>query len=197
MLDALDYYEHAPSVFCVTGYCFPLIKGGYPYDTVMYNRFCSYGWASWSNRVKHVHWDKEYLSRIIDNVPGFKNHLNKTGMDLFRMVKKQINGTISTWDIQMQVYVALNNMKVVYPVLSKASNIGFGKGSTNTFGVNYLKTITDTGERRVFRFCNPSVVAPGIQRQLKRPYGLPALATRKVLNTMIGVAGRVRSFVNL
>lgn len=196
MLDALDFYRDEPSVFCVTGYCFPLRKNGYPYDTVMYNRFCSYGWASWSDRVKQVKWDKETLIRIVHTSPGFKRHLNKTGMDLFRMVKKQINGTISTWDIQMQVHVALNNFKVVYPVLSKTSNIGFGAGSTNTFGVDYLKTITDPGDKRAFRFCSPFVVAPGLQKQLKRPYGLPALATRKVLNTMIQMAGKVKSFMS-
>lgn len=191
MLDALDYYSQEPSVFCISGYCFPLRKSGYPYDTVMYNRFCSYGWASWSDRVRPVKWDRDSLQQVMVNSPGFKRHLNKTGMDLSRMVEKQINGTISTWDIQMQVHVALHNLQVVYPVVSKTSNIGFGKDSTNTFGIDYLKTVMDAGEKRSFRFCSPFVVAPGIQRQLKKPYGLPALATRKVLNTLISVAGRL------
>jgi hypothetical protein len=133
----------------------------------------------------------------VNTSPGFKQHLNETGMDLYRMVKKQITGVISTWDIQMQVHVALNNFKVVYPVLSKTSNIGFGAGSTNTFGVDYLKTITDPGDKRSFRFCSPFVVAPGLRKQLKQPYGLPALATRKVLNTMIQVAGKVKTFMSV
>ena len=32
--------------------------------------------------------------------------------------------------------------------------------------------------------------------QLKRPYGLPALARRKVINTMISMAGKVKSFMS-
>ncbi len=190
MLLALDYYQAESTVFCVTGYCFPLKKSGYPFDTVMYDRFCSYGWASWSEKVKTVKWDNAALQDIIQASPAFKRLLNKTGMDLYRMLKKQINGTISTWDIQMQVHVAINHYKVVYPVISKTSNIGFDQESTNTFGVNYLRTITDSTGKRNFIFCDASTIAPNIRRQLKKPYGLPALASRKIRNTLIGLAGK-------
>ena len=69
-------------------------------------------------------------------------------MDLFRMLKKQIDGTISTWDIQMQVHVARNKMKVVYPIISKGKNIGFDNESTNTFGIDYLQTPQDNSGQK-------------------------------------------------
>jgi len=87
--------------------------------------------------------------------------------------------------VQMQVHVAKHNMKVVYPVVSKAHNIGFDNESTNTFGLDYLKTITDTGDKRHFNFCPVNVIEPYLQKQLKKPYGLPALATRKIINSLI------------
>lgn len=192
MLDALNHYENELSVFCITGYCFPIHKNGYSFDTMVYTRFCSYGWASWSNRVNQVIWDKQELIRLMKTSPDFKNRLNKEGMDLFRMLKKQVLGTISTWDIQMQVHVAENRMKVIYPVLSKTKNIGFDNESTNTFGIDYLQTVTDHGDKRNFHFCPVDLEEPFLQKQLKRPYGLPALASRKLINTVIKLANRVK-----
>jgi hypothetical protein len=193
LLDALAFYKSNKSVFCVTGFCFPLNKEDYPYDTVVYNRFCSYGWASWSDRVSKVVWDKEGLNRLTKSSRNFKKRLNAEGMDLYRMLKKQIKGTISTWDIQMQVHVAEHRMKVIYPIISKATNIGFDSESTNTFGIDYLKTPQDTGSKRAFSFCDVDLIVPRLQKQLKKPYSLPSLAIRKIINTMIKLSSKVKS----
>ena len=106
-------------------------------------------------------------------------------MDLYRMVKKEINGTISTWDIQMQVHVSEHQFKVIYPIISKGTNIGFDNESTNTFGIDYLQTPQDPGIKREFKFCGVDVINPSLQKQLKKPYSLPSLVKRKVLNTLI------------
>ena len=185
LLDALDFYKNEKSVFCVTGFAFPLEIGNYPFDTIMANRFCSYGWGSWGDRVKNVVWDKAGLQKIVQTSPNFKNRLNQEGMDLYRMVLKEINGTISTWDIQMQVHVSENRYQVVYPIISKGKNIGFDEESTNTFGVDYLQTPQDLGIKRTFKFCPVDVIEPNLQKQLKKPYSLPVLAKRKIMNDLI------------
>ncbi len=192
LLDGLDFYKNEKSVFCVTGFAFPLKIGSYPYDTIIANRFCSYGWASWSDRVKHVVWDKEGLQKIVNTSPNFKTRLNKEGMDLYRMVLKEIDGTISTWDIQMQVHVSENQFKVVYPIISKGTNIGFDQESTNTFGIDYLQTPQDPGTKREFKFCPAGLIEPSLQKQLKRPYSLPVLAKRKILNDLIKLGSKFK-----
>jgi hypothetical protein len=185
MLDSLAFYKNEPSIFTISGYAFPLKVAGYEYDTVIHSRFSCYGWASWSNRVQNVIWDKTQLEHIRKTSPRFKARLDKEGMDLYRILKKQLNGTISTWDIQMQVQVAENNLKVVYPIISKASNIGFDNESTNQFGIDFLKTPTDPGNQRSFRFCPVNTEEPSLVRQLRKPFSFPALATRKIINTVI------------
>lgn len=185
MLDSLAFYKNEPSVFTISGYAFPLKVAGYEYDTVIHTRFSCYGWASWSNRVQDVIWDKTQLEEIRRTSPRFKSRLDKEGMDLYRILKKQLNGTISTWDIQMQVHVAENNLKVVYPIISKASNIGFDNESTNQFGIDFLKTPTDPGHQRSFKFCPVNTKEPSLIRQLRKPFSFPALATRKIINTVI------------
>ncbi len=191
LLDGLDFYKNERSVFCVTGFCFPLKINNYPYDSIIANRFCSYGWASWADRVKDVIWDKQGLSNLIRTSPNFKSRLNSEGMDLYRMVKKEINGAISTWDIQMQVHVSEHRLKVVYPIISKGTNIGFDQESTNTFGIDYLQTPQDPGTKREFNFCGVDVIEPGLQKQLKKPYGLPSLVKRKILNTLIKIMSQL------
>lgn len=192
LLNALDFYKGQKSVFCVTGFAFPLKLGNYPYDTIIANRFCSYGWASWGDRVKNVVWHKEGLTEISNNSQGFKKRLNREGMDLYRLVKKEINGTISTWDIQMQVHVSEHRLKVVYPIISKGTNIGFDQESTNTFGIDYLQTPQDPGTKREFKFCNVDIIEPYLQKQLKKPYSLPSLVKRKVLNTLIKIGSQLK-----
>ncbi|MCY7420505.1 MAG: hypothetical protein LH478_02050 [Chitinophagaceae bacterium] len=184
LLSGLEFYKNDPSVFCITGFCFPINVRDYEFDSIVHKRFCSYGWASWSNRVKNVHFEKEYLEECM-RTPGFIFNLNSEGKDLSRMVSKQIKGVISTWDIQMQVHVAVNNLKVIYPIISKGHNIGFDKESTNTFGLDYLKTTLDDGYQRTFNFCLANYEVPYLQRELRKPYSLPSLASRKIINTVI------------
>ena len=184
LLDGLDYYRDEKSIFCVTGFSYPISKGDYPYDSVVFNRFCSYGWASWASKVKEVIWDRKELVNLMESSQGFKQRLNSEGHDLYRMLKKQLNGTISTWDIQMQVHVSENRMKVIYPVISKTSNIGFDNESTNTFGVDFTRTPQDKGDQRNFTFCDVNIIAPKLQKQLKKPFSFPELVRRKLINTI-------------
>lgn len=192
LLDALAFYKNESSVFAITGYCFPLEIEAYPYDSIVHKRFCSYGWASWANRVAPVKWDAKSLQHIADTVPYFKKKLNSEGMDLHRMMLKQISGKISTWDIQMQVQVAVNNMNVIYPVISKTTNIGFDTESTNTFGIDYLQTPLDSGEKRSFNFCKVDMANSELSRQLKKPYSFTSLASRKIVNTLIKYTNKVK-----
>lgn len=190
--DALEFYRDQKSVFCVTGYVYPVKAANYPYDTIVYKRFCSYGWGGWGDRFKNVIWDHDQLNTLMNTSPGFKARLNAEGYDLVRMLKKQISGKISTWDIQMQVHVAENRLKVIYPVLSKVNNIGFDEESTNTFGINYLITPIDDGSQREFKFCDAEMIVPELQKQIKKPFSLPQLVKRKIINTVIKVTNQVK-----
>lgn len=192
LMDGLDFYRKDKSVFCITAYVFPITNKQYPYDTIVYKRFCSYGWAGWSDRFKTVIWDERELNELMHTSPGFKKRLNAEGYDLVRMLKKQIAGTISTWDIQLQAHVAENRLKVIYPILSKVSNIGFDEESTNTYGINYLVTPIDKGVKRKFNFCSSDYIVPELQAQIKKPYGLKSLITRKLINEFLKATNRVK-----
>lgn len=192
LLDALTFYKQDKSVFCVTAYVFPIKSKDYKYDTIVYKRFCSYGWGGWGNRFNAVIWDENQLERLMNTSPGFKKRLNAEGYDLVRMLKKQISGKISTWDIQMQTHVAENRLKVIYPTLSKVSNIGFDEESTNTSGVNYLVTPVDDGKQRTFRFSPPTNILPELQTQIKAPYSYKTLVIRKLRNEFIKLTNSIK-----
>lgn len=190
--DALDFYRPKKSVFCITAYVYPINTTDYPFDSVIYKRFCSYGWAGWSDRFPGIVWKEQALQQKIDSDRTFLKRLNAEGYDLGRMLKKQISGKISTWDVQLQVHIAEHRLKVVYPVLSKVTNIGFDEESTNTFGINFLITPLDKGQRRKFKFCEEGLIVPSIQKQIKKPFSLPALITRKLTNEFIKATKQVK-----
>ncbi|MEJ7556670.1 MAG: glycosyltransferase [Pedobacter sp.] len=192
LTDALEFYKSDKTVFCVTAYVFPLKTENYPYDTIVYKRFCSYGWAGWADRFGDVIWDEEELRQLMETSPGFTKRLNAEGHDLGRMLVKQIKGKISTWDIQMQTHVSENRLKVIYPTLSKVSNIGFDEESTNTSGINYLITPVDKGIKRVFNFCKSDYVVPALQAQIKQPYSYKTLVIRKLRNELIKLTNSVK-----
>ena len=185
LLDALDFYRESKNVFCITGFVTPVKTTNYPYDSIVYKRFCSSGWGSWSNKFTNVIWDEKDLQRLIDTSPGFMKRLNAEGRDLGRMIKKQISGEISTWDVQLQVHIAENRLKVIYPVISKTKNIGFDNESTNNFGVDFLKTSIDNSNKREFKFCKANFIVPGLEKQIKKTFSLPALVARKLTNELI------------
>lgn len=197
MIDALQFYKREKSVFCITGYVFPLTISDYAFDTVVYKRFCSYGWASWSDRLVSVKWDEVELRKLLYNSKGFTSRLNQEGNDLIRMLKKQLSGKISTWDIQMQVHVAENRLKVIYPAVSKVTNIGFDSESTNTFGINYLTTPLDSGSQRTFNFCHADLINFNLQSQIKKPYSLKALVIRKLINECIAYTNKLKRVMKL
>jgi glycosyltransferase involved in cell wall biosynthesis len=192
LTDALEFYKDDKSVFCVTAYVFPIKATDYPYDTIVYKRFCSYGWGGWGDRFTNVIWDNEELRQLMLTSPGFNKRLNAEGHDLVRMLVKQINGKISTWDIQMQVHVAENRLKVIYPTLSKVSNIGFDEESTNTSGVNYLITPIDKGVKRIFKYCKSDYIVSNLQAQIKQPYSYKTLVVRKLRNEFIKLTNSVK-----
>jgi hypothetical protein len=182
LLDALEYYREDQSVFCVTGFVYPVNSSEYYYDTIVYQRFCSYGWAGWSNRFDNVVWEEAALDEMMRTRRGFKQRLNAEGYDLSRLLKKQISGKISTWDVQLQVHIAENHLKVIYPCLSKVNNIGIDDESTNTFGVNWMETPIDPGDKRDFMFCKSNLIMPDLQKQIKHPFSLTQLVRRKLIN---------------
>ena len=98
--------------------------------------------------------------------------------------------------MQLQVHVAENRLKVIYPVLSKVKNIGFDEESTNTFGVNYLVSPFDDGAQREFKFCNAEMIVPELQKQIKKPYSLPQLIKRKIINSIIKTTRQVKQAFN-
>lgn len=192
LLDALVFYRNEQSVFCITAYVYPVKVKHYPYDTIVYKRFCSYGWAGWANRFQNIIWEERELQQLMETSPGFKRRLNAEGYDLVRMLKKQISGEISTWDVQLQVHVAQHQLKVIYPVLSKVNNIGFDEESTNTFGIDFLTTPFDDGHKRNFLFCSANFILPDLQKQIKKPFSLKELISRKLINTTIKLARQVK-----
>jgi len=165
MNQALINYEKSPSIISISGFSFVnKIPNNYKYDVYFTKRSWSWGWATWSNKVKDIDWLVSDF-HVLEQNKELQNKFNKGGSDLYNMLKKTMQGKIRAWDIRFFYHQFKHDYLTAYPVISKTINIGFGENATNTFGYNRYKTTLDTSNRNSFSFCNQIFIEPVIDKQ--------------------------------
>lgn len=154
MNDALNFYKPFTNIISVNGFNyikkFPI---DYDFDTYLSKRSWSWGWGSWSNRIKNVDWEVKDFNEFITN-KRLQNQFNKGGSDLTKMLIETMTGKIRTWDIRLFYHQFKYNLLSVYPIISKSTNIGFNQNATHTFGYNRYKGNIDNGDFRMYNFTN-------------------------------------------
>ncbi|MEP7279958.1 MAG: hypothetical protein ABI813_15020, partial [Bacteroidota bacterium] len=151
MNQSLSYYENHPGVLSISGFAFVNnIPVSYPYDAYFTYRSWSWGWASWSSKIKQVDWEVTDFDAFAAD-KKMQSRFNKTGgSDLTRMLLHTMEGKIRAWDIRLFYYQFKHKLVTLYPVTSKTINIGFTKEGSNTFGYNRYKPILDTSNKKLF-----------------------------------------------
>jgi len=154
MNQALLKYEKSPTIISISGFSFVNnIPNNYNYDVYFTKRSWSWGWATWSSKVKDIDWRVSDF-HIIENNKALQYKFNRGGSDLYNMLRKTMQGKIRAWDVRFFYHQFKNNYITVYPTISKTINIGFGDNATNTFGYNRYKTTLDTSNSKIFKFCD-------------------------------------------
>ncbi|NUU95815.1 sugar transferase [Marinitoga sp. 1135] len=135
MNKALDYYEKSEKIWSISGFTYPIENPkNYSYDTYLFYRCSSWGWATWKDRWDKTDWDVKDFSNFKDN-KLLQNKFNRGGYDLSNMLKAQMEGKIDSWAIRWCYSESKYDMLTVYPVKSKIKNIGFD-GTGVHCGVN-------------------------------------------------------------
>ncbi len=131
MNKALEYYKNQTNIFSISSYCAPIrIPADYTFDTFLFNRINSWGWACWQDRWDTVDWEMSYFEKFIKDKKKRKE-FSKGGLDLNIMLLKQFTGKIDSWAIRFN-YAGFEQKKyTVYPVVTKVLNIGADGSGTN------------------------------------------------------------------
>lgn len=135
----LDSYKDNEKIMSVTSYNYPYktvnIPDGYRFDNYFSGRPCSWGWATWKDRWNSVKWDGDIYQEYINN-KNIQNDFKKySGVDIDRMLKKQLSGEIDSWAVRFVFNCFIQKKLASYPTSSYITNIG-SDGSGTHKGLN-------------------------------------------------------------
>lgn len=122
MNDALEIYKDVSKVMHISAYMFPL-KEEFP-ETFFYRGTTCWGWGTWKGS-----WDK-FDSDGKRLAEEFKSKNSKFEFDIqggnafYKMLKKQIAGSVDSWAIRWYASVFLDRGLCLHPGRSLVKNIG-------------------------------------------------------------------------
>lgn len=134
MNNSLKEFKSNNDIFSITGYSFK--NNINSNDIYVFNRFMSWGWATWRERWQSVNFD--YSKNDIPFLKQEKSKINLAGEDLIDMYIAQIENRIDSWAVRFAVGQCLNNGLTIYPKYSLVDNIGFDKEATHTKRFNSI-----------------------------------------------------------
>lgn len=118
-----------------------------------------WGWATWrrawQNMDLNMNWrTTECNSSVIENM-GYRSCDLKYWRYRIKLIDQNL---VSAWDWQWYFTLASQNQLSIFPKVSLISNIGFGKGSTHTWGKNQKKYMAS--KKLQFPLIHPHLVLP-------------------------------------
>lgn len=151
MNESLIQFKSNNNIFSITGYSFKnKINSN---DIYVFNRFMSWGWATWKNRWNSINFN--YSKSDIPLLLQEKRKINLAGEDLIDMYTAQIEKRIDSWAVRFAIGQCLNNGLTIYPRYSLVDNIGFDNEATHTKRFN---SIYITSLKKNFKPVNFSLV---------------------------------------
>jgi len=136
MNSMLELYENEPKIFSISGFGLKIkVPLNYKADVYCNLRPSSWGWATWMDRWKTVDWkvsDWPILKNDYKQIRSF----NKSGSDLFNMLKGSIEGNNDSWYIRFAYSQFKQGKYSISPVKSLVRNEGFIANSTHCDAYN-------------------------------------------------------------
>lgn len=132
MNDALDFYEADQTVGSISGFC-PLKAPppGYTADVMRVPRNCSTGWATWADRWREVDWTAADAPRLYRD-PAFRKRFNAAGSDRVDRLRRQMQGTVSSWSIRFGLWQAASGRDTIFSSVNRLVNSGYDGSGVNT-----------------------------------------------------------------
>ena len=118
------------------------IPKNYNKDVFIFYRACSWGWAIWKNEWNVIDFNITKNHEIFKN-ESLQNKFNRSGDDLFDMLKMQMEGKINSWAIRFTFSHSLHNKYALFPSKSLVQNIGHDGSGVHSIPSNIWDRILD------------------------------------------------------
>lgn len=157
MNGAMNFYEGNETIWGVTGYTYPFRRlKEYSHDCYLSYRISSWGWGTWKDRWETVDWEvKDYKELFYK--PWRWIRFNRGGNDLFRMLRRQMQGKRDSWAIRFCYAQSRQNKYAVYPSKTLLVNEGFDGLGTHCEPDARFKDAKIDNETQNFKFENLKV----------------------------------------
>lgn len=146
MEQCFEKYEQNKSVFCVSGYSWPVLMEESQYDVYGCGRISSWGWGTWKDRWEKYNSDYDIIKRLKREKVKSRN-LAMWGNDCEKMFLDKMSGNNDSWAVYWALIVIENEGICINPYDSLIQNIGLDGtgvhcGKTERFQVafsNHMK----------------------------------------------------------
>ena len=143
MNQALIFYRNHETILSVSAFSYLRPPKKYKWDVYFTGRTNSWGWGSWSDRIKNVDWEIEDKKLFLKN-KRIQKKFNFWGSDRSNLLKKTLLRKLRAWDIRIDYHAFKFGFYTVYPTKNLVQNIGFTKEATNTTGYNRFNVKIET-----------------------------------------------------
>lgn len=148
MNDALNVYKNSYDIWSISGYNPPIIiPESYEEQVYLSYRASSWGWATWKDRWKKNDWEIKDFRNFSKNKTQIEQ-FNRGGLDMFSMLRDQMDGKLDSWAIRWCYNQFKNNSFCIYPVKSKVRNIGTDASGIHCGVRKKYDVKIDTGEKK-------------------------------------------------
>lgn len=170
---ALDFYSDDPSIFQISGYRPPIsISAKNEKDVFFVPRICSWGWAIWKDRWNQIDWTLKDMDILLKNRQS-RSLFSLAGKDKISVLIGAKSGINDVWAIIAEYSRFMrNNSLVVYPVISKAGNIGSDGTGTHGDKRNKFDVPLDTSESQDFKFNEETVMDTMETKEFEKFYSI-------------------------
>lgn len=173
MNQALKFYENDLSILSISGYTLNLKSLPNDRDYYFGYRASSWGWGCWKDRWDKIDWNvSDYDSFIKEK--SKKKDFKRGGSDMLRMLKNYKMGIIDSWAIRFCYHQFKNDLKTVFPSISKVQSIGFSEEATHTNGTKRFITELDSGKKRKFKFQKFKNVDNQLAKEFRNKFSVKA-----------------------
>tara|TARA_B100000963_G_C22639349_1_gene679507 strand:+ start:1936 stop:2787 length:852 start_codon:yes stop_codon:yes gene_type:complete len=166
MNKSLKEFKSNKKIFSITGYSFKNNLNSN--DVYVFNRFMSWGWATWKNRWGNINFN--YSKNDIPFLLQEKRKINLAGEDLIDMYTAQIENRIDSWAVRFAVGQCLNSGLTIYPKYSLVDNIGFDEEATHTkrFNPIYITSLNKNFKPVDFSLVNNDELNHFLRKKFKK-----------------------------
>ena len=162
----LAHFKDFDKILTLSAFNYVKIPKNYVWDCYFVGRTNSWGWATWSHKIREVFWDLADKERFLSD-PTEINAFNAWGSDRSRMLRKVLKGDLDTWDIQLDYYQFKKDLITAYSCKNLVINNGFNDpiNASNTTGYNRFKVDLEKFDLKDLHFPDFIILNPSIKKR--------------------------------